>query len=243
VTVVLRACFGAAAALAVLTSEPTAKACGVSATRVASCSLAEHREAERPRYAVGLAAGYTSTTLRFDGSIRAAQTRYAMLTELAYAPDRSLVLEAGYGVAFGGSLALGDGKHELSPGPTAFLGADWRVLDEPRYFARLTSVLSFSAARSHLAEQASVPYEAFDLRLGGELGLNLAEFLHPYAVVRTFGGPVYWRYRGRAVTGTDIHHYQIGAGLGLGLGARLSLFAEGIPLGERAVTGGASVAF
>jgi hypothetical protein len=228
---------------AVLAQSARAEACGVSATGVASCSLAEHQEETRPRWAVGVDASYTSTALRFDGSLRAEQTRYATLAELAYFPTRALALEAGAGVAFGGSLDVPDGKHEFSPGPTAFVGAAWHVVDQKNYFVVLTSVLSFSNAETHLDSASSIPYTAFDLRLGGELGANLAGFLHPYALGRVFGGPVYWRYAGNAVTGTDIHHYQIGAGVAVGLGHALSLFVEGVPLGEQAVTAGASVAF
>ncbi len=111
-----------------------------------------------------------------------------------------MALEAGFGVAFGGSLTAPDGVHHFSPGPTAFIGLDWRLVDAPSYFVNFTSALSFSAARSHLGDEASVPYEAFDLRLGGELGFNVAKVLHPYAIARLFGGPVFWRYAGESVT-------------------------------------------
>ncbi len=220
-----------------------AAACGVSATGVASCSLAEHQESERSRWAVGVAGSYTSTALRFSDSLRTDQTRGAVLGELATMPTPTLALEAGFGVAFGGSLTAPDGVHHFSPGPTAFIGLDWRLVDAPSYFVNFTSALSFSAARSHLGDEASVPYEAFDLRLGGELGFNVAKVLHPYAIARLFGGPVFWRYAGESVTGSDIHHYQIGAGLSITIAGRVGLFVEGIPLGEQSVSGGASVAF
>ncbi|HTQ06681.1 MAG TPA: hypothetical protein VMI54_22650 [Polyangiaceae bacterium] len=227
----------------VSSAAPRARACGVSATGVASCSLAEHREAERPRWLAGIAGTYTLTALRFSSTLRADQTRYATLAELAYLPTPALALEAGYGVAFGGSLSLADGTHDFSPGPTAFLGAAWHVVDAPKDFVVLTSVLSFSAARTHLDDERSPLYEAFDLRLGGEVGVNLAEIFHPYALGRIFGGPVYWRYAGRAVTGTDVHHYQLGAGLSVGFGDHVSALVEGVPLGERAASAGVSVAF
>jgi hypothetical protein len=227
------AAFGLAAA--------PARACGVSASGVASCSLSEHLEEVRPRWAVGVSSLYTSTALRFSGSVRAPETRYATLAALAYLPTPRLVLQAGAGATFGGELTLPDGKHEFSPGPTASLGADYRFLDDGRWFALVTSVFSFSAARTRLPGSPSVGYEAFDLRVGAQFGLDIADTLQPYVTARAFGGPVFWRYAGAAVTGTDTHHYQLGAGLGVRLSRQLNAYAEGIPLGERAVSVGVGV--
>jgi hypothetical protein len=232
-----------ALALAFFTTSERADACGVSSTGVATCSLAEHREATRSRWSVGATGTYTDTALRFDGTLRAAQTRAAALAVLAYLPTSSLALEAGLGASFGGALTLPDGKHEFLPGPSASLGLAWRFLDAPSYFALLTSALSFSANRTEHGGDPRVSYTAFDLRLGAEFGLNLANVLHPYVLARAFGGPVYWTYAGQSVTGTDIHHYQVGAGVAVGLPGHLSLFAEGVPLGERAISGGLSFAF
>ena len=63
-----------------------------------------------------------------------------------------------------------------------------------------------------------------------------------FAVARAFGGPIYWRAGGESVTGTDRYHYQDGLGTAYSLGAA-HLFAEGIPLGEQAVTVGGGAAF
>jgi len=236
-------CAIASTVLAWLVTSAPAEACGVSATGVASCSLAEHREAMRARWSIGATGTYTDTALRFDGSLRAAQTRAAVLALLAYLPAPTLALEVGVGASFAGGLTLPDGEHAFLPGPSASFGSAWRVLAAASYFALLTAVLSFSANRTEHSADANATYTAFDLRLGGEFGFNIASVFHPYALARVFGGPVYWRYAGEAVTGTDIHHYQLGLGAALNLPARLALFAEGVPLGERAVSGGVSWAF
>lgn len=183
----------------------------------------------------------TQTALRFDGSLRAEQTRGLVLGEVAYLPTKRLGLEAGAGAALGGSLDAGGMTHDFSPGPAAVAGIAFRLLDEPRYFAHFTSQVSAVWSRTRHESEASVPYSAYDLRLGGELGLNLLELLHPYVVGRVFGGPVFWRYRGESVTGTDLHHYQVGVGLGAGVGGRLALLAEAIPLGEQALSLGLSL--
>jgi hypothetical protein len=174
--------------------------------------------------------------LRFSSSLRGDQTRYAGIAALAYLPTPVLTLQVGLGATFGGSLVMPDGRHDFSPGPTALVGAAWRVFDNDSEFILLTSLLSFSAARTQLNSDPSVGYEAFDLRLGGEFGTTLFGVLRPYIPLRVFGGPVYWKYQGSSVTGTDTHHYQVGLGLGVHITKQFGAFAEGIPLGERAVS-------
>jgi hypothetical protein len=230
-------------ASACLLMGPRASACGVSASGISSCSLEEHNEAVRPRWAAGVSGLFTSTKLRFSGLPHAAQVRYASLATLAYLPTSKLMLQVGAGAAFGGSLTLPDGKHAFSPGPTAAIGLDYHAWDDRRFFLLLTSSLSFTTARTQLAAEPSVAYTAFDLRVGVQAGVQLANIFRPYAVARAFGGPVYWRYQNEAVTGTDLYHYQVGAGLAVSLTNLLSLFAEGVPLGERALSLGAGFAF
>ena len=221
---------------------PRAQACGVSASGVSSCSLAEHDEAVRPHWAVGVSGLYTVTRLRFTGALYADQVRYATLASLAYLPTPKWVLQAGAGVAWGGSLTLPDGKYELSPGPIGGLGVDYRAFDDGRYFALLTSGLSFTFARTRLGRESSIGYQAFDLRLGAELGVTLVRVLRPYVLARAFGGPVFWRHQGEAVDGTDTHHYQFGLGASVQVVKALSVFAEGVPLGERAASAGVGLA-
>ena len=220
-----------------------ARACGVSGVDgVASCSLAEHNEAARPRFALSVSGLYTSTRLRFSGGLHGDQTREAALASFAYLPTPKLTLQAGAGATFGGSLSMPDGRHDFSPGPTAFVGAAYQVFDADAFLV-LTSLLSFSAARTQRSGESSVGYEAFDLRLGAEFGTTLLQGLRPYVPLRVFGGPVFWRYTGQAVSGTDTHHFQIGAGLNVRVSRRVAVFAEGIPLGERAISGGLAAAF
>jgi hypothetical protein len=230
------------AAPCVMWSEHAA-ACGVSASGVASCSLAEHREAERSHFGVGASGTYTDTALSFGPSLRAGETRAAVLATFAYLPTPKLALELGAGASFGGALTTPAGKYEFLPGPIVSLGLASRFLDAPLYFALVTVVASFSANHTERPGEPRESYTAFDLRLGGEFGLNVVKVLHPYVLARAFGGPVFWTYEGKSVTGTDIHHYQLGAGLAVGLPFGSSLFVEGVPLGERALSGGAGLVF
>jgi hypothetical protein len=245
---VTRARIGAGLALALALAElaaPPARACGVStADGVSACSLQEHEEQTRPRWLAGASAIYTSTAIEFTGNLRFPETRNAVAAALAYQPTRRWTLQLAAGGVFGGRLSTPTGNYEFSPGATAAVGASWRAVEGSRPFVVVTSTLSGSFASTQLEGAGpSTGYQAFDLRVGGLVGTTIAQVLKPYAVARVFGGPVFWRYQGMAVTGGDTHHYQVGAGLTVVLARRVSLFAEGIPLGERSLAGGAALAF
>jgi hypothetical protein len=232
-------------ALAVLAFAPTAAhACGVSGPDgVWACSLEEHKESIRPKWHAGASGVMTSTSLRFSGGLHADETRAAALARLAYSVSPRVTIHFGAGSAFGGHLALPDGIHDFDAGPTAQVGASWQVLTG-RPFVILTSLLSLSAATTSLQNtQESIGYEAFDLRIGAVAGLTVFDIVSPYALARVFGGPVFWHYQGRAVTGTDVSHYQVGAGVAVAVARQMEIFAEGVPLGERALAAGLSIAF
>ena len=238
---------------AAVLAAPAARACGVStADGLSSCSLEEHEEETRPRWRAGTAGLYTSTAINF-GAFRSDETRGSIIASLAYQPTRRLTFQLAAGSTVGGHLDTAAGVYDFSPGPTVAIGASYRLVQGTRPFVILTANLSFSNAETQLsgadaAANPAVPnpevrYDAFDLRGGVLVGTTLWRLLSPYAVVRAFGGPVYWQYQGANVTGTDAHHYQVGAGLTLVVVHRVDLFVEGIPLGERSLAAGAAFAF
>lgn len=233
-------------ACALMSSSP-ARACGVSGPDGASaCSIDEHDAAAR-RIRIGLSGVYTSTALRFGGGLRGDETRLAVLASIAYQLPRKVTLQGGVGAALGGDLTMPDGVHRFSPGPIGAVGVSWRALDgggDGLPFLVFSTLLSFSAATTALTGSAEhTGYEAFDLRAGVLFGTTIFGVLTPYAAARIFGGPVFWRYQGAAVEGTDVAHYQLGMGLAVSVAKRVDIFAEGIPLGERAVSAGLSVRF
>jgi hypothetical protein len=222
------------------------RACGVStADGLSSCSLEEHEEETRPRWRSGAAGLYTSTTIDFGGGLHSDETRGSLVASLAYQPTKRFTVQLAAGSTVGGHLDTPTGVYQFSPGPTAAAGVSYRLLPGTKPFVILTANLSFSAASTDLSggTGAKVSYDAFDLRGGALVGTTLSRVLSPYGVVRAFGGPIYWQYQGQSVTGTDAHHYQVGAGLTVVLARRVDLFAEGVPLGERSLAAGGAVAF
>lgn len=230
----------------VLAATP-ARACGVStADGLSACSLEEHEEAKRPRWRVGASSVYTSTAIQF-GNLRSDETRSAVVASLGYQPSRRTTFQIAVGGAVAGHLYTPTGRYDFSPGPTAAVGASWRLDTQASPFVVLTSNLSFSAATTQPSGTGGagpkVGYDAFDLRLGVLVGTTILQVVHPYAAARIFGGPVYWQYQGTNVLGGDTHHFQLGGGLTVVIARRVDLFAEGIPLGERSIAAGTAVAF
>jgi hypothetical protein len=176
------------------------------------------------------------------------ETRSSLVASLAYHPTARLTLQLAAGGTLGGHLASPAGNQDFSSGVAAAVGGSYRMVSMPRAFAVLTGNLSFSRQSTTLAGMNGMPdvsarYQAFDVRVGALAGTTLWKVLNPYAVARVFGGPVYWTYQGSSVTGTDAHHYQLGAGATVLLARRFSVFVEGIPLGERSASAGTAFAF
>jgi hypothetical protein len=219
-------------------------ACGATtggAAGIDGCSLAEHEEEARPKWHVGPSYSFTSTGLHFDSGLRVDEVRNSSIVALDYRPIRRLTLEAGAGVFAGGSITALGTRYQLAPGFAGVLGGSWRVLDADGAvpFVLLTAQLSYASSST----TGGVGYDAFDLRFGAAVGTTLWRTLTVYAVARAFGGPVYWRFAGAAIVGTDDHHWQVGGGLSLALARRVDLFAEATPLGEIGLSAGAGYSF
>jgi hypothetical protein len=230
--------------VAVSGASTPALACGAAtggAAGISGCSLSEHDEEARLKWRAGAGYSFTSTGLHFSGGLRVDEIRDSAGVTLDYKPISRLTLEVGAGPFLGGSITTAGTRYALSPGFAGALGASYRVLDADGAipFVLLTGQISYVSSST----SPGGGYNAFDLRLGAAVGTTLWRVLTPYVVGRAFGGPVYWRFQGTPVVGTDDHHWQVGGGLSLALGSRFDLFAEGVPLGEQGVSAGAGYSF
>lgn len=239
-----------AAALLLAFTPTRAWSCGVSggsAVGVSSCSIEEHEEQMRRRWRVGVGYGFASTAVKFD-DFRFDETRHSALATVDYAPTRRWTFELGVGSLLSGRLERAGVNYDFQPGVLAMLGASWRVLDADgaRPFVLLQDQLAFATTSTREGGSDSSPsiaYTALDMRLGGLVGWTFKNVVSAYALARVFGGPIFWQYQGDSLTGTDVHHYQLGAGLVVLIARRLDLSIEGAPLGERSLSAAAGFAF
>jgi hypothetical protein len=157
-----------------------------------------------------------------------------------------------FGVAAGstiaGTLQPPVSTYDVSPGPLLTLSGSFRALDEGDiapfllFTASLGGALAWTTPAGGAASGGKAALWAFDGRLGVAAGKTIAHVVTPYVLARAFGLPVLWSEQGAATTGTDAYHYQLGAGVVVRAGA-FDVEVEGVPLGEKAVVGGAGWAF
>ncbi|MDB4997791.1 MAG: hypothetical protein JWM74_5223 [Myxococcaceae bacterium] len=161
--------------------------------------------------------------------------------------DDRTTLQLGAGGTPGGVLAIdGGSRHTIGPGWMTFGGVGFRILDGrgAAPFLLMSASLALSSART--TDEADPLGAAFltatDLRAGLTVGKTFFSALSPYASLRAFSGPVFWKVRGASVVGSDRFHYQPALGALLSVGA-FDAFFEGAFLGERALGGGLGAAF
>ncbi|KAB2888416.1 MAG: hypothetical protein F9K40_20510 [Kofleriaceae bacterium] len=181
-----------------------------------------------------------TSTLGFTGDDRVDITQYAAMVTLGHVRPSRWSARLALGAVLDGSLEDGARTHEIGPGVVGSISAA-KMWTARAWF--VTGSLGFSASRTTTGEVGvNAPREtlaAYDARIGAIAGRTFG-VASPYLLARGFGGPVLWRRDGEDVTGSDRHHYQLGAGASIAAG-RLSLTIDVSVLGERSAALGAAL--
>jgi hypothetical protein len=202
----------------------------------------------RKKWHAGASYSFTSTGIRFSDSLRPDEKRHVALATLEYRYTNKWTFQLGLGSVLSGQLRTATTTFDFSPGLVAAAGASIRVVDaeELRPFVLLTAQLVYEGATTRENGSDAFPavgYHALDARAGAIIGWNIERVVSPYLLARAFGGPVDWQAQGNTATGTDVHHYQLGAGLVVVVARTIDLFVEGVPLGEQGLAAGAGFSF
>ncbi|HEU4410044.1 MAG TPA: hypothetical protein VFS43_32620 [Polyangiaceae bacterium] len=216
------------------------------------CNLSDAPQL-RPLARVGASYAFTSTTLLFGEGRRADFTRHAAFASVEVPVGERFALSVAAGGvlagaldARGGASGAAAGRYEVGPGLATAFGGSFRAVDGrgAAPLVLLTGTVSFTHAGTRAEGGESPTFTAFDGRLGALVGKTIADVVTPYALGRVFGGPIFWRFGGEAVTGTDLYKYQVGGGATVSLFRRqLDVFVEGVALGERGASAGAGFSF
>lgn len=201
------------------------------------CQGAKHADGEAaqedgPRLRVaGSFAGFR-TTLVFDGREHVALEQLAASASLEWRASRRWTLVGAAGGTFAGTL----GTERLGGGGVGSVAGSFLALEQGAWWPFLQLSLALSVSGVSAPQSA---YVAVDARAALVVGYTFLQRVTPYAVARAFGGPAF--YAGK--TGTDLYHYQVGAGLVVGLPGGFDLSAEVVPLGEQRFTAAVGFSF
>lgn len=242
--------FVSSAALALfLFTEGRASACGAGPggpVGQGMCGL-DDKPLEHHRFRGLLSYGYANTRLSFgEGangeSLKFDMNRHTTMVALEYRPSETTALTFAGGGLLVGNLRNGT-NHVMSSGPAFSFGYALSLFREKEkgFFGVLALAASFMHAQSRPETgffQESAGYTALDARASVMFGKTFFEHLTVYAKGSVFGGPVFWRLNGESKVGQDIYHYQVGGGLSLKILEQLSIYGEGIGLGERGAIAG-----
>ncbi len=146
----------------------------------------------------------------------------------------------------GGGIAYarigGPGARTLR-GFFAGAGWSWSVVDQKGAIPFVMVGVSVAGSLATPEAGGDDALYALDIRGSVTAGYTLAKRWTPYVVGRLFGGPVVLAERGTSYLGTDIYHFQLGAGLVVGLPGGFDLSVELVPLGEQRVSAGVGYSF
>lgn len=204
------------------------------------------RTAPAPRlFRVGAAYSVFATDLTFLGSQDAYIERRAATVSLSYRYSDKITLQGSLGATLGGRFVFGEERYTFDPGWLASFAATWKILGKKRddWFLMLGAALGATGSVTRDSSHNAESMYALDARLSLMGGRTFFDVLTPYAVARAFGGPIFWKYRTQDVIGGDKYHVQLGLGLVVALPEHFDVFAEAIPLGERAAVAGLGYSF
>ena len=199
------------------------------------------------RYRGAVSYSFANTRISFGDGLKHDLNRHLVMATFDYRLDKKKALTIGAGGLLVGNLRNGQ-NYVMESGPALMVGYSLGFLKEEKNvpFGVFTVVGSFVHTATRPVgplslRQGSSGYTALDARVGVMVGKTFFDRLSVYAAGRLFGGPVFWRIADEAKLGTDIYHYQLGGGLIVQLPAGLSLYGEGIAVGERGAVAGLSI--
>ncbi len=196
---------------------------------------------------MSLVVGHAASTLVFDGTTKVGIDRRAILGTFERRLAEKWTLQFAAGGIVTGTLRLGRERYQFGPGWSAGISTSYRALDGrgAKPFILVGGTLAFAGASTQgdLPNAPEIGYLAGDLRLSVVVGKTFFQALSPYAVLRGFGGPIWWQIKGRDVVGTDNYKFQVGAGLAVSMPRGFDAFIEGVPLGEKALSTGLGYSF
>ncbi len=211
------------------------------------CGRPSGGDDEKDDSGIQISAGYSQiwSHLHFDTGYEPTVNQQAVAGSVGYFWSSGWSLHAGGGIVLGGTIE-GEGlEFELGQGWLASVRAGKRLLQQkgPIPFMNMSLALSFSMNRVSGGIPEEADWISSDVRLNLTAGYTLFDFWQLYLSPKLFGGPIFWEQEDGRSQGRDRYFFQAGVGTAFLLPFGLTVFAEGSPLGEQAISAGAALTF
>lgn len=191
---------------------------------------------------VQISAGYGHfwSHLHFEGGTEPTLTQQTVVGQLSYFFSDRIHLTLGGGGVLSGNLK-GDGHNlDVGPGFLLSLRLAWQVLQEKgaRPFLSLSIAFSYSRSKFDGTDTYGGHIWGTDARFALTVGYTFFEFWRVYLSPRVFGGPVFIDDGTDRIQGRDRYFVQAGMGMGFLLPKGFTIYIDGSPAGEQALSAG-----
>lgn len=194
---------------------------------------------------MSLTQSWSASELLFSDSEEATIRKRATTLSAEHRLSDDWTLTLGGGATVGGDVEVAGERYELDPGFVVVGGGSYRILDGSGDMPFLLFGVMLGVGYNgteRVAAPESATLLATDARFSLAIGKLFWDGIAPYAAVRGFGGPVFWERNDATLVGSDRYHFQLGGGV-LATAGVVDAYFEVVPLGERALSLGAAVAF
>ena len=193
---------------------------------------------------VGVDVGAFWSELRFDNGVSSRLQQTAVTGVVEFVPLERVTFQLVVGSLLGGTVDENRHSFGFQPGWIGGGSVSYALVEGrgARPFV-LVSVGVVASSTVTSEEDGPHAFHGLDARLSLAVGKTFFRIFSPYAVARGFLGSATWERLSRTSVGTDVHHFQLGAGAHVRVWEGLDVFAEGAPLGEQRVTGGVGYTF
>jgi hypothetical protein len=194
---------------------------------------------------VSAAYGVFWSSLHFTDGFEPTLNQQTVVVSAAHLWKNGWNMSLSGGAIVAGSLEGKGQSYAVDPGWLASVRVGVEVVHERGAipFLQLGLALSVSRATTHGEGQGTHALWASDAQLSVAAGYTLFDFWRLYLAPRAFGGPIFMHHDGASVRGRDRYFFMAGMGTAFLLPAGFTIFVDGSPLGERAITGGLAYSF
>ena len=191
---------------------------------------------------IQMAAGYGRfwSHLKFEDDSKPTLTEQSVVGQLGYFFTKDLSLTAVGGAILSGTMKTDGPNLEVGTGFVVSMRVSWQFLDQKAFRPFLSASMTASYSRAPFEDAADRKGTLWgtDVRFGLTAGYTFFGWWTVYLSPRVFGGPVFIDDGETKLQGRDRYFIQAGMGTAFLLPKGFTVYVDGSPAGEQAVSAG-----